>query len=328
MSLAANNPRSRNHCLFRWEPGHGPDTAALERMRDQFRRPKMPMGEAWFMGDQRRMFDLLLGDLDGLPLDELTLPLWEIASGNSSFGPRQEWTDWYGYLLAQLVPRHAEQTSDSLYQNLVAAFIAIHPRGIEDHYPGFAEDAMETLGRCLMDDVRWTGSRLAVPAPADPFAGGRNAAWKWDVACGDFSAGMFLCAKYLDIDQLDGWLDSVFAIPCPLWRTQLYMWLLAAHPLLSGQVLTVADLDERESAEAQWSGSLVLKGDYTGNYAGSPTSVPLLSVERCERVLASVSRNVSVATYFAWLDDLKAHDYLEALLGTKPSSFAEVYDFC
>lgn len=51
---------------------------------------------------------------------------------------------------------------------------------------------------------------------------------------------MLFCVKYLIDDELDSWFDSVFAIRCSLWATQLYSWLLAAHPLLTGRVPELA----------------------------------------------------------------------------------------
>ena len=311
---------------FIWRPGNGPNIDCIQRMRYHFRRPPEPMGEAWFMGENRRMFDFLLGDIEVVPLEALREALEEIASGNSSFGPMDEWTVWYRYLLAQLVPRHAEQSFDSLYQHLVTAFIAVNPRRIDEQYPGFADDAMQTLGRCLMDSSRWLGDRLAISAPENPFEGERHTAFEWSVACGDFSAGMFFCAKYLKSDELDTWLDSVFSIRCPLWITQLYSWLLAAHPLLAGSVLELAELDADSSANVVWFGAHVLKGDYTGDYGPSRSSLPLLSANRREAVLASASRHVTEASYFDWLDAIKSYPYLETLLGGEPSRFAEVFD--
>lgn len=284
------------------------------------------MGEAWFMGEKRRMFDSLLGDLGELSLEDLRQPLEEIASGNACFGPMDEWTDWCRYLLAQLLPRHAERSFDSVYQNLVTAFIAVNPRGIEEPYEGFADDVRQTLGRCLMDSSRWIGDRLAVSAPEDPFAGGRRESFEWHVACGDFSAGMFLCAKYLDESVLDTWLDSAFAIRCPLWTTQLYSWLLAVHPLLTGTVLELAALDSDSPTNVVWLGAHVLRGDFTGVYEPTPSPLRLLSPRRCEAVLASVRRNVSEASYFSWLDAIKPYAYLQAELGGTPSHFADVFE--
>jgi len=309
---------------FVWRPGDGLNSGCVQRMRHQLRRPAHPMGEAWFMGEERRMFDFLLADLEGFSLEELRVPLEEIASGNSCFGPMDEWTNWYRYLLAQLVPRHLEQSFDSLYQHLVTAFMAVHPRGIDEQYPGFADDARQTLGRCLMDPARWAGERLAVSAPENPFTGGERMAWS--VACGDFSAGMFFCAKYLANHELADWLDSVFAIRCPLWTTQLYGWLLAAHPLLSGRVVELADLDFGTPAEVLWHGAHTLKGDFSGVYEPEPPPLPFLSPDRCQAVLAGVRRHVSEASYFAWLDAIKPYAYLEALLGSMPSRFAETFD--
>lgn len=325
MSAPRKQPQPDISLPFVWRPGDGLNAACVHRMRDHFRRPAEPMGEAWFMGEKRRTFDLLLGNLEGLSFQELREPLEEIASGNSSFGPMNEWTVWYRYLLAQVVTRHAERSFDSLYQYLVAAFIAVHPRRIDEPYPGFADDARHTLGRCLMDPSRWDGDRLAISPPENPFAGGRAAAFEWDVACGDFSAGMFFCVKYLIDDELDSWLDSVFEIRCPLWTTQLYSWLLAAYPLLAGQVLELACLKSDPWTDVVWHGAHVLKGDFTGDYGPSSSSLPLLSRGRCEVVLAAARRHVSEASYFAWLDAIKPHAYLETILMGMPSRFAEVF---
>lgn len=325
MSKHHKNSRSSSSPPYLWQPGVGPDTRCLETMRDQFRCTAEPMGEAWFMGDRRRMFDYLRGNLDDCALEQLTQLMGEIASGNSCFGQMQEWTVWYRYLLAQLIPRHAERSYESLFQHLVAAFIAVHPRGIDEVYAGFADDAMQTLGRCLMDTSRWIGDQLAAPAPEDPFAGGRGAAFEWDVACGDFSAAMFLCAKYLPEHNLDSWLGSVFAIRCPKWTTQLYCWLLDAYPLLSGRVPELAKLAADAQSEVVWHGAHVLKGDYSGIYTPDRQPLPLLSPSRCDAVLAAATRHVSEASYFAWLDEIKQYAYLEASLGNKPSRFAALF---
>ena len=284
----------------------------------------MPMGEAWFMGE-RRVFEWLRGDLSEFTLEQLRDPLEEIASGNSSFGPMDEWTVWYRYLLAQLIDRHAERSFDSLYQHLVTAFIAVHPRGIDEPYPGFADDARQTLGLCLMDPVRWAGDRLAAPAPEDPFDGGRAAAFAWHVACGDFSAGMSFCAKYVEAAEFDAWLDSVFAIRCPLWTSQLYQWLLDAHPLLTGRVPNIGDLKFDASESVVWAGSHVLKGDFSGIYEPAPSPVPLLSPGRGQTIVDSARRHVTEEIYFSWLDAIKPYAYLEATVGYKASEFAETF---
>jgi hypothetical protein len=127
------------------------DSAALERLRSYFRRPSEPMGEAWFMGAERRMFRELLGNLDKLSASELQQPLGAIASGTSSFGPQQEWSTWYHYLLGAVLPRSHESFVSYLLEDLVVGFMALYPSGVyREPYKGF-DDSLLTLGRCMMD---------------------------------------------------------------------------------------------------------------------------------------------------------------------------------
>lgn len=130
---------------FLWIPGQGPDRAALERMRSHFSRPREAMGEAWFMGEQGRMFTELLGNLDEISTFDLQKPLEEIANGLICFGRFEEWIAWYHYLLAALMPRAHEVFVDSLVEYLVTCFIAAYRDGVSDApYPGFREDALLT----------------------------------------------------------------------------------------------------------------------------------------------------------------------------------------
>jgi hypothetical protein len=132
---------------FVWESGVGIDGNALARLRIQFKRPSEPMGEAWFMGENRRMFHGLNGDLCQLSARALQEPLEEITSGTSSFGPMAEWNSWYHYPLAQLLPRSHESFVDSLLESLVTGFIALHPNGV--HAEGFMhiEDLVRSVCR-------------------------------------------------------------------------------------------------------------------------------------------------------------------------------------
>ena len=57
------------------------------------------------MGDERTMYPELMGDLGGISVFDLKQALIEIAGGTGSFGSSEEWTTWYHYLLAALLPR-------------------------------------------------------------------------------------------------------------------------------------------------------------------------------------------------------------------------------
>src|SRR4051794_10800433 len=112
-------------CL--WTPGQGPDRAALDRLARAFPKPATPMGEAWFMGDVRKMYPQLRGDLDALPDEVIERSLVEIATGTSSFGPFEEWIAWYHYLLPRLVEREWKPTYYQRAEVLITAFMAQHP---------------------------------------------------------------------------------------------------------------------------------------------------------------------------------------------------------
>ena len=61
------SPPVDNECYL-WRPRRGIDTVALARLCASFPRPHELMGEAWFMGDKRRMYDELLTRATGKPL--------------------------------------------------------------------------------------------------------------------------------------------------------------------------------------------------------------------------------------------------------------------
>jgi hypothetical protein len=91
---------------FQWIPGRGPDTEAVARLCTAFPRPVEPMGEAWFMSAERKMFDHLLDqDAEFTPLPQLEQALVEIASGTINLTWLQEWHDWFHYFLGRLIRR-------------------------------------------------------------------------------------------------------------------------------------------------------------------------------------------------------------------------------
>ncbi len=134
---------------FQWIPGRGYDPAALRRLVQASPRPVRPMGEAWFNTDKRRMYPELLGDLAAVPVRELEYILAQIANGTSSFGPYDEWSDWFHYLLPRLLPRSHETYVEPLLEILITALFTQYPAGLGDaRYPGFREDVLATVGQC------------------------------------------------------------------------------------------------------------------------------------------------------------------------------------
>ena len=146
---------------FLWIPGEGYDEAALKRLDKYFSMPSEPMGEAWFMREERYMYDYLCKGVDQIDSDELMKPLEEIASGTSSFGYLEEWYTWYNYLLPQLIPRSHEYFLEYMLEYLITGFATQYPEGLGNkYYSQFEEDILNTLGKCIMDKYCWCSVQL------------------------------------------------------------------------------------------------------------------------------------------------------------------------
>ncbi|GGF75927.1 hypothetical protein GCM10007301_39890 [Azorhizobium oxalatiphilum] len=305
-----------------WIPGTGPDGPALARLCAAFPRPAVPMGEAWFMGETRRMFPALMGDPAAVPVGELAAALEEIASGTAAFGPREEWRDWLHYLLPRLVPRAHEAHVAALAETLVTAFISQHPGGaVDPAHPGFRADVLTTLGRCLMAPACWPQGRLdpgfALGKPA-PEPGG----WAWAQAGGRLSALLFLCVKYLEPAEIGPWAASFLAIDDPLWRAQLTVWLVGAHPLLTGTIAQPADLPESHHPAIDWDWSHVLTGRIPASEAAP---APFLPPANGAALVAAVRASLTPEMYEGWLTAFAADPALEAELGDLPFGFYGLY---
>jgi hypothetical protein len=327
--MAANADVSEEGQLvepFHWTPGSGYEVDALVRMQKHFTRPREPMGDAWFMGSARRMFPELAGDLATLSCVELQEPLDEIAGGTSSFGPRPEWTDWYHYLLANLVPRAHESHVDTLLERLITGFFTLYPEdSIDEPYRGFKADALVTLGRCMMDQECWEADEIKVGRTLHRSNNNPNRVWCWWDASGDFSASMFFCLKYLPDDLLAGWIHSVLGIRSPHWRAQVVVWLVGAHDLLSGRVAWPSEFVERQVPSVAWAWSHSVRPD-------------LVSVERrhCGQggfirdsaralVLAASRAYFSPERYLEWLSSFDQVPYVRDELTHLPRDFEELY---
>lgn len=229
---------------FIWRPGLGPDEEAVARLRQRTPRPSEPMGEAWFMGDERRRFTALsstrFAQLDPVERSEI---LRAIASGIKHFGDDGEWIGWFRYLLPDLVTiSHESWAASYWYEPLMTCFITVHWTGIEEQYQGERNDLLRTVGRCIMKPVIWSDAVTVNPRTAfrlGAYEGGRTC---WDHVSGDFSASMYFCMKYLAPEELSAWIDSFMEIRADIWRGQLLFWLFRALPPLRRARFTADDL--------------------------------------------------------------------------------------
>jgi hypothetical protein len=305
---------------FVWKPGAGVDANALARLQLQFKCPPRAMGEAWFMGETRRMFPELMSDLRLFPVRDLQEPLEEMASGTTCFGPSAEWNEWFHYLLGQLVPRSHEHFVSYLLESLATALFTQYPEEIGDgRYPGFRMDVLETLGRSIMDAECWNSDDIAIGKVLRRSNNNPNKIWMWWSASGDFSASMFLCLKYLPHELVSDWLVSALSISSPHWRAQMMVWLVGSHKLLTGQVNWPSDFGPEEYPDVRWEGYQWLSAKLARN-GGT-----FLSKAASEAALTTVHGYFSADVYSAWHQSIAGVSYLDSELGDIPSMFATLY---
>lgn len=312
---------------FLWKPGQGVDYLALERIRAQCPRPAEPMGEVWFMGEERRLFRELLGNLDDMTTQDVQKPLEEIANGTSSFGPMEEWTNWYHYLLGALIPRSHESFFSYLLELLMTGFMAVYPNGIyREPYEGFGEDVLVTLGRCMMDSTCWNGLDIAIGHILCQSDDNPNRVWVWWNASGDFSASMFFCLKYLPESSVESWLRSVFDIPSPHWRAQVIVWLVGAHGILNNVIRWPSEFSMEARPYIGWEWSYCLRGDIPARDAsGAPPMATFIPEAARTSALNLVQSYFTEDRFLEWLDCIATVSYLKSELAEIPSMFETLY---
>lgn len=238
-----------------WQPLQPYDSMALNRLKEHTQKPKQPMGEAWFMGDDRRMFDELLGDIESLDIEVLLSALREIVSGNSCFGHFDEWLDWFDYLLPYTMNYSNQSYAFHTYQeSLITAFISCYPNQEATYrkYALFLPDVLNTLGKNVLEHFRLENNQL-------------NFDINIEQASAEVSANMILCAKYLPNHLIKDWLNSVLNIKNHLWRLVVMNWFYAYYEVLTtgkwiGELKGYNNFDNYEFM-AQWEDNHYLKGE-------------------------------------------------------------------
>ncbi len=307
-----------------WVPGRGPDAAAVARMERAFPKPGRPMGEAWFMSPKRRMYPLLLGDLDAVDDGEIASALEQVATGTSSFGPHEEWTAWFHHLLPRLVARDRTLGSYSGLEVLFTAFMAQHPSGNGPWpYPEFRADALATLGRLAMAQHLWPGGRPDAAACLGKWET-PSGLFGWYRAGGLLSASLFFCAKYLPAGDVPDWFGSVLAIGERRWTTQVLTWLVGAHAILAGETVWPSALSHADVFAVDWDWSHVLRGVLPGVVPPAGGPPPFLPAAN----RAAILRAARLFDAEAFFEDLLTDPELEVVAAEAaglPERFADLY---
>lgn len=327
-------PENLPQTPFQWIPGQGPDRDALARLKSRFARPTRAMGEAWFMGEERIVYDWLLNkDVGELPVEDIEAVLIEIASGLTIFGHADAWADWFGYLLPRCIPRAFDYRTDYLIEHLVTAFMAAMPcPSMSWGYPSFRDDALLTLGRAIMAPALWPYGPGVSKGCLHSEATTQTGYPIWGDASGDFSASMFFCLKYLAPSDVPGWTKSVFAIPCPRWRAQLLVWLCGAKDIVDGKIAHPAGLDEHRQIKVGWAWSHVIGAenaayDESMEYAGQPVEFLPMTNRSLFNEIVRDTLNDELLT--EWLESLMEFEHLfDHVTGTAvPERLRQLYGF-
>lgn len=306
---------------YQWIPRKGCSLKALNRMRLHFHKPNYPMGEAWFMGEERRLYTELLNEnpLEKIKTTDLSSILFEISSGTSCFGHQEEWDEWFKYLLPGLIlhSQDVEYFSQLLVQAVISAFMSIYWQGIDEEYDGFRNDVIDSLSLCLMNDNLWfdykdekTNTVNARAVFLDTYQDGRGdlkLGWNSGQADENLSAMMFFCLKYLNQEEIVTWVKSLFAIPDEYWKGALMVWLLGAYDILNEPIVVPSKI-EKANPEISWEHSHCLGSRFGSIAAKYPPEVEFndnkdfLPSENIKLFLEEMRRHLTAEVIIEWAE--------------------------
>jgi hypothetical protein len=311
--------------MYEWVPCAGTSAEALERMRAHFPRPNEPMGEAWFISKERffytRLADEPVADVDA---DYLHNCLFEITSGTNSFGRREEWEQWFRFLLPDLILRgHERHSFTFLLEPTISAFKVIFWDGLEGEYAGFRDDVVGTLGRCLMREELWDCRATHGRPPLGRFLRWQDeagaigpAGWHAGETSAPLAASLFFCLNYLPAEEIPSWVASLAAVEDPYFRGALVVWLLGALDLLSEEHPSAARV-EKSNPSVGWHNSFLLA---SGSGMEEPTNDPRNFLPRENRAafIREVRRRVTPEVLLAWADSFSTEEALSGALLNAP----------
>lgn len=312
--------------VYEWVPCAGPSAEALARMRAHFPRPPAPMGEAWFLGKERLLFTELADEpFADIEPDYLLNCLFEISSGTNSFGRRDEWEQWFRFLLPDLVLRgHERHIFTFVLEPTVTAFKIIFWDGPGEEYPGFRDDALRTLGRCLLGEELWDcGGADAGRPPLARFLRWEEesgaivpAGWHAGETSQPLAASLFFCLNYLPAEAIPLWVASLAAVEDPYFRGALVVWLLGALNILSEENPSAARV-EKSNPSIGWHDSFLL---VFRSGAADSTNDPqhFLPRKNCATFLREVRRRITPEVLLAWADSFAADAALSDALLNAP----------
>ncbi|MGJ0508798.1 MAG: hypothetical protein ACR652_17055 [Methylocystis sp.] len=304
---------------FCWRPRHGPDAAALSRLRAHSPRPQAPLEDAWF----------LAGAPAPVAAVDRWMSYWEVRdalydlSRNAAHGAARPLArDWFHFLLAQEIPgAQFGSVLSPLVEALATSFFILYPLGTEDEpYDGFFRDCLLTLGRVVMGRDGWSPSGALIRGAVLRRRWRLGAGWGWERPAGDLSASMFFCLKYLPPAKIDPWLRSALEIEDSCWRAQLVAWFVSARGVLDGTIRQPADLPHDDERPLFWTDSNLISVDVIDG-----DGAPFLPVARRLAARAALAAYFDDISFTDWAGGVLGDGELAAALGELPWRFRELF---
>jgi len=301
---------------YQWIPGCGPSAPALKRMREQIKKPEEPMGEAWFMSEERLLYSELM-EQDPLKLPHIYLwkVLWEIATGTKCFGHLEEWDQWFQFLLPPLVEKSNE--GYEILEDTIGAFFNVFDNGITEIYDGFRDDMINSLSLCLMKGELWFDwvdevTKTKIQRPDFLVDCGVPRRWNCRKTRSEVSVSLFFCLKYLRPEEITSWVKSLAAINDPFWQAHLLIWLVGFDDFLKQPPGTKQRI-KKASPSIRW------HYDFLNEPASDERDfVPEVNVQM---FLNTVRQEINSETLFRWIDSFSHQPALQETLWNIPDMY-------
>ena len=287
------------------------------------------MGEAWFIGEKRRLFtELIDAPFEQIKTTDLSVDiLFAISSGTKSFGHREEWDEWFKYLLPDLILRCQDFKwfNEMLVQNVVTAFMSIYWNGINEEYEGFRGDVISSLSHCLMSEDLWFESKVEntqtinlIPVFLDLYKDGKDELrLGWNAAKSDenLSAMLFFCLKYLTPEEIRTWTKSIFLITSEHLRGAFMIWLLGAYDILNEPIVLPSKI-VKANPKIDWDDFHLLGSRYGSIDAEHPPDKDFndnrhfLPSENVKVFLEEIHRQMTDALIIDWAESFAKDNFI------------------
>jgi hypothetical protein len=210
-----------------WKPGQGSDPVALRNLMSRFGKPSVPLGEAWFMGETRLLFDNLnaLG-FEGTSEGEVGRAVEELVSGLAYFPGVTAWPEWYGYLTPRILDS-SRFVEASLHSDLCTGLLALSVCNPKEPVTRFEADFAAILCPWIMSAHFWEQGHYL---PLQKDRGWKDRWGVFGIEPG-ISTSLFLTWRYLRPQGLRAWVHSILSIPNLAWRSHFLIWLMQVWPI-------------------------------------------------------------------------------------------------